>query len=188
MAKTKSLLTAGLRGTVGGTLVFRKMNGETVVSVVPEKSSKEPSEKQLAQRGRFRLASLYAQRTMSDPVLLEEYLVAAGRKGYPSARSLMIADYFRLPEILSMNVNIQPDGIDLEALVVDYMRVQSVTVSIKNPEGLVLETGNCSLSADQQTWTYPVQVAENLVAGVNIEFGATDLPGNVTTKSFDYQP
>lgn len=187
MAKSKSLLTAGLRGAVGGTLMFRKMNGETVVSAFPEKSSKEPSEKQLAQRGRFRLASLYAQRIKTDPVLLEEYVVAAAKKGYPSARSLMIADYFRLPEILSMNVNTQQDGTVLEALVVDYMRVQSVTVSMKNPEGQVLESGSCTLSADQQTWTYAVQVVEHLVAGVNIEFIATDLPGNVTTESFEYQ-
>jgi len=44
MAKTKSLLTAGLRGTVGGTLVFRRLNGETVVAAAPVPSSIQPSE------------------------------------------------------------------------------------------------------------------------------------------------
>ena len=51
----------------------------------------------------------------------------------------------------------------------------------------VLETGNSELGTDKQMWTYRVQDAANLVAGVNFEITATDLPGNVTTQSFDYQ-
>lgn len=187
MAKTKSLLTAGLRGTVGGTLVFRKMNGETIVSASPERSSKEPSDKQKAQRERFRLASLYAQRVKTDPEILEEYLLIAVKKGYSNVRSLIIRDYFQVPEILSFRVNTGPEGTLLETIVVDYMRVKSVTVSLKAPDGSVLEAGNGVLGIDQQTWTYMVQDVAQLVAGVNVEISATDLPGNVTTKSFDYQ-
>lgn len=190
MAKTKSLLTAGLRGTVGGTLVFRKMNGETVVSAVPEMSSKEPSVNQKEQREKFRLASLYAQRVASDPGLLEEYVVAAKNKRFPNVRSLMIADYFRFPEILSMKVKEsteQSGTVGLETIVVDYMRVKTVTVSLIDPDGSVPETGAAILGIDKQTWTYGIQNAENLVAGVQFEITATDLPGNATTKSFDYQ-
>lgn len=187
MAKSKSLLTAGLRGTVGGTLVFRKVNGETVVSAAPEMGSKEPSEKQKVQRERFRLASLYAQRVSADPDLLEEYKLAAMKKGFLNVRSLIIADYFRLPEILSIQVNTKPEGPTLETIVVDYMRVQSVRVSMKNPDGLVFETGNGVLGIDKQTWSYLIQDPAKLVAGVSFEITATDLPGNVTTKSFDYQ-
>lgn len=187
MAKTKSLLTAGLRGTVGGTLVFRRVNGETVVSAAPEKSSKEPSMNQKVHRERFRLASLYAQRISTDPVLLEEYLIAAGKKGYPNVRSLIIADFFRFPEILSFNVNTKPTGSELETIIVDFMRVKSVTVSFMAPDGSVLETGNGVLGSDKQTWTYQVLDSAHLVAGVNFEITATDLPGNVTIKSFAYQ-
>lgn len=187
MAKTKSLLTAGLRGTVGGTLVFRRVNGETVVSASPEKSSKEPSSNQKAHRERFRLASLYARRVSTDPVLLEEYLIAARKKGYPNVRSFIIADYFKFPEIINFNLNTQPTGTALETLVVDYMRVKSVSVSLIAPDDSVLESGNGVLSIDQQTWTYEVLDSAHLVAGVTFEITATDLPGNVTTKSFDYQ-
>jgi hypothetical protein len=187
MAKSKSLLTVGLRGTIGGTLVFRRVNGETVVSATPEMGSKNPSDKQIAQRERFRLASFYAQRVASDPVLLEEYVVAAGKKGFNNVRSLIIADYFRFPEILSLQVNTEPTGSVLETIVVDYMRVKSVTVSLKNPDGSVFETGKGVLGIDQQTWTYNVQDSAKLVAGVSFEITATDLPGNTTTESFDYQ-
>lgn len=187
MAKTKSLLTAGLRGTVGGTLVFRRLNGETVVSAAPEMSSKEPSEKQKEQRERFRLASLYAQRVTVDPVLLEEYRAAAGRRGFSNVRSLIIADYFRIPEILSMNVNTKPAGSVMETIVVDYMRVKSVSVSLINPDGSVFEAGKGALGIDKQTWTYRIQDSAKLVAGVSVEITATDLPGNTCTKSFDYK-
>ncbi len=187
MAKTKSLLTAGLRGTVGGTLVFRRLNGETVVSAAPEMGSKEPSKKQKIHRERFRFASLYAQRVYTDPDLLEEYSLAAVKKGFSNVRSLIIADYFRMPEILSFSVNTKPEGSILETIVVDYMRVRSIAVSLKNPDGSVFETGNGVLGIDKQTWTYLVQDQAKLVAGIGIEISATDLPGNVTTKSFDYQ-
>lgn len=61
MAKTKSLLTAGLRGTVGGTLVFSQIKWGTHCSWVPVLSSKQPSESQVMQRERFLLASHYTQ-------------------------------------------------------------------------------------------------------------------------------
>ncbi|MBW8331889.1 MAG: hypothetical protein K0M40_07705 [Prolixibacteraceae bacterium] len=187
MAKTKSLLTAGLRGTVGGTLVFRRLNGETVVSAAPEMSSKEPSDKQKEQRERFRHASLYAQRVAVDPDLFVEYRAAAVKKGFSNVRSLIIADYFRIPEFLSTKVNTKPEGSVLETIVVDYMRVKSVTVSLRDPDGLVFETGNGDLGTDRQTWTYLVQDSAKLVAGVSFEITATDLPGNESTISFDYQ-
>jgi hypothetical protein len=186
MAKSKSLLTAGLRGTVGGTLVFRKLNGETVVSAAPEPSSKEPSEKQKEQRQRFRLASLYADRVKADPLLLEEYVIAAKKRGSNNVRNLILADFFKLPEIISLSVNTKPAGSIIEILVVDYMRVKSVTLSIKNPDGSVLESGKCVVGSDKQTWTYRIVQQENLIAGVIFEITATDLPGNVGIKSFNY--
>jgi len=188
MAKTKSLLTAGLRGTVGGTLVFRRLNGETVVAAAPVPSSKQPSEGQVLQRERFRLASLYAKRALNDPELQIDYELLAKAKKLPSARAAAIADYFRSPEILNAKISTEESGaVVVEAIVVDYLRVKSVTISAISPDGPVLETGNGVLGNDNQTWTYTVQDSAGLVAGISFEITATDLPGNVTTKSFDYQ-
>jgi hypothetical protein len=188
MAKTKSLFTAGLRGTVGGTMVFRRVNGETIVSAMPEIGSKEPSEKQKNQREQFRLASLYAKRVASFPDLLEEYAIAAKSKGFQNVRSLIIADYFRYPEILSLAESTKQTGVVvLETIVIDLMRVKSVTVSVNAPDGSVLETGKGIVGNDKQTWTYKIQNPAGLVAGVSFEITATDLPGNVTTKNFVHQ-
>ena len=188
MAKVSSnLVTTGLKGMVGGTLVFRKLNGQTIVSSAPEKGLREPSEKQRVQQDKFRLASLYASRVYADPVLLEEYSVAAKKKGYANARALIVADYFRLPEILNLVVNTKPAGSVLEILVVDFMRAKSVTVSVLAPDGSVSESGKSNIGIDKQTWTYRVENVAHLVAGTCFEVKATDLPGNVTTKNFDYQ-
>ena len=188
MAKSSSLLTTGLRGTVGRTLVFRKYFGETVVAAAPVPSSKQPTEVQLNHRERFRMASLYARRALSDPELRVEYELAAKVKKLPSARTVAIADYFRSPEILNAKLSTQPSGaVVVEAIAVDYLRVKAVTITVNAPDGLVLESGNGVLSADHQTWTYEVQHATELVAGVHFEIKATDLPGNVTTEILDYQ-
>lgn len=188
MAKTKSLLTAGLRGTVGGTLVFRRLNGETVVAAAPVPSSKQPSEGQVMQRERFRLASLYAKRAFNDPELRVEYELAAKMKKLPSARAAAIADYFRSPEILNAKISTDQSGVLMvEAVVVDYLRVKSVTISVNAPDGSVLESGNGVLGIDNQTWTYQVQNSANLVSETRFDIAATDLPGNVTTQSLFYQ-
>ena len=188
MAQIVNIATKGMSGMIGGTLVFRKVNGKTVVASAPVPSSKPPSEGQMQQRERFRLATLYGQRVMNDPLLNEEYAQAAIQKKMPSAQIVAIADYFRLPEILSFAVSTHPKGSSvLETIVIDYVMVKTVTVDVKDPDGLVLESGNGLMGIDKQTWTYEIQNAENLVAGVQFEITATNLPGNVTVKSFDYQ-
>ena len=187
MAKSMNIATKGMSGMIGGTLVFRKVNGKTVVASAPVPSSKQPTEGQLQQRERFRLASMYAQRVAHDPLLNEEYAQVALQKKLASARVVAIADYFRLPEILSLTVSTKPAGSIVEAIVADYVRVKTVTVAVNGPDGSVLETGKGVMGIDKQTWTYRVQNSANLVAGVSFEITATELPGNVTTKSFDYQ-
>ena len=188
MAKSKSLLTVGLRGTIGGTLVFRRLNGETVVAAAPAPSSKQASESQVLHRERFRLASHYAKRALNDADLRVEYELVARLKKLPSARAAAIADYFRSPEILNAKVSTEQTGaVIVEAIVVDYLRVKSVTISVNAPEGTVLETGNAVLGVDNQTWTYQVQVSAGLVAGVRFDITATDLPGNVSSQSLSYQ-
>ena len=188
MAKSKSLLTVGLRGTVGGTLVFRRLNGETVVAAAPVPISKPASESQVRQRERFRLASLYAKRVLNDPDLRLEYEQVARLKKLPSARAAAIADYFRSPEILKAKTSTNPSGeVTVVAVVADFLRVSSVVVSVTTPDGTVLEAGNGVLSIDNQTWTYTVQDSTKLVAGVNFEITATDLPGNETRQILDYQ-
>lgn len=186
MAKATNLLTTGLSGKLGGTLVFRKGNGQTIVSASPQKGSQEPSEKQTAQRDRFRKASFYAQRVSANSTLFEEYSEVAARKGYQNVRSLIIQDYFRLPEIQSCDVvrNSSSSGAQIEVIVTDLMRVDSVTLEIRTPDKAVVGKGNAVMGADKQTWTFQVQDASLVASGNSIRITATDLPGNVVNRNF----
>jgi len=190
MAFAKGIATKGYRGMVGNTLVFKKWGEKTVVAAAPERVTKAPSIIQLAHQERFRLASYYAKRTMFDPDLLAEYRAAAEVKGIASVRNVMMADYFSSPRILECEVKAsssQPGSKSLKILAVAYVRVTAITVSVTDPDGTVLESGNALLNADTQISTYEFQDASNLIAGVSYNIKATSLTGNVTSNSFDYQ-
>lgn len=184
MAISQNLVTKGLTGSVGKTLVFKTVNGKTIVSASPVKGSKEPSEKQLEQRKRFKLASLYAARVIANSELLLEYTEAAQRKGITNVRSLIMADYFHAPEIMDYEISTTPTD-SLNCVVADLVRVKSVTMKIMTPDGEVLESGNATMSVDLQTWSFLISDVAHLQNPFSIEISATDLAGNVSTKTFE---
>lgn len=190
MAISEGLFTKGLRGMVGGTMVFKRVNGETVVSAAPQRGTNVPTIGQMAQRQKFRLASFYAIRATSDPALLAVYTAVGQTKGTKNLRAVMMADYFDSPEILTCKVEdntLQPGTKILAILAISYVRVKSVSVSVIDPGGLVVEDGYAALGPDSQTWMYEFQNEANLIANVSFNITAISLPGNVTNRSFDYQ-
>jgi hypothetical protein len=91
MASVKSnLAMQGLEGMLGKQLIFRQLNGKTVVSIRSTKPLGPPSEKQLANRERFKQARAWAKEQLKDPE------VAAFWKskcvGNQSAMSLLIGE------------------------------------------------------------------------------------------------
>jgi hypothetical protein len=80
MAKSKNnVITHGLSGKVGNLLIFRQVDGQTIVSKVPA-PPKTSREKQTAHRKRFQQAVLYAKVTISSPETEELYKAAATKK------------------------------------------------------------------------------------------------------------
>jgi hypothetical protein len=66
MAKSqKNVVTYGLSGKIGDLLVFRQVDGKTIVSKIP-KQSKTVLEKQQKQRNRFQQATIYAKSALGD--------------------------------------------------------------------------------------------------------------------------
>jgi len=189
MGITNSIATKGIRGMIGGTLVFKSVNGQTVVSAAPGKSTKVPTIGQIAQRERFRLASFYAIRATNDPELLAVYTAAAEKKGTKNLRSVMMADYFDSPEILTCKVEdskLQPGTKVLAVLAISSVQVKSLNVSVTSTTGTAIESGNATLSNDAQTWIYEFEDESNLTDGVTFDVTATSLSGNVTAQSFDF--
>lgn len=88
-----NLLTLGLRGMFGKQMVFREVNGKTVVSIAPGKRKGPPTEKQAAMREKFKTAREWARKQLENEATAAEW--KARCVGNQSALSLLIGEYFR---------------------------------------------------------------------------------------------
>jgi len=185
MSKSKNNpLTAGLTGKLGRTLVFRYVNGETIVAAAPRRGSGKPTARQQVQRSKFRMATVYANGQLSDPVTLALYQEAAVRKQYKSARTLAIADYFNAPVIALVDTFSYTGTIGSKIVVHadDELEVISLSVDIVNADGVVVEKGRAVRRNKSTVWEYVVTVEHAPMAGSKLVVRATDRPGNVGLK------
>ena len=81
----------GLSGKLGG-IVFRNCNGVSVMAKAPKKSTKKPSQAQLNQTQKFKMASAWAVHTLKDPKEMEYYKSLGAKKG-KSAYIMAMADF-----------------------------------------------------------------------------------------------
>lgn len=182
---SNNVVTHGLSGMVGGMLVFKQVNGKTIVAQRPRKSSKTPTEDQLGRQQKFKEAAIYAKSAIQDPLnkLLYESLAGNGRLPY----NVAFADYFKAPVLSKANLNgysgAVGDNITIQA--VDDVKVQSVVVEIKQADGTFIETGNATLTANGLDWQYTITIVNSNLAGTLINFKATDIPGNVTVLEIE---
>ena len=86
-----------------GDLVFREVRGETIASRKPSGGA-EPTEDQVAQRERFKLAAAYGKSVMGDQATLAMYAEAAKNKKMP-VFALMVADFLHAPTIVNVDVS-----------------------------------------------------------------------------------
>jgi hypothetical protein len=87
MAVSKNnVITRGASGMLGGMLVFRTLNGKTIISNRPKKPTRE-SPIQKANRTKFRRATFFAKQMMADPVKKAEYWEIAKKLQLPNAYS-----------------------------------------------------------------------------------------------------
>ncbi|HEY5744735.1 MAG TPA: hypothetical protein VIU12_01555 [Chryseolinea sp.] len=180
----KNLLTKGLSGMIGGTLVFRNFGDETIVSASPVHDDNTPTLKQAAQRERFSQAVAYAITQMAIPDAKAQYALMAKRKSMPSAYSVAVADFFNAPIVKSVNLSAYTGAIGdtIRLVVIDDFDVLEVSLDIINPDGSILETGKATRTPDMGTWTY-IATAQNVaVKGGKVVIRAVDRPGNITSQ------
>lgn len=180
----KNLITKGLSGTLGGTLVFRKVGNKTVVAVTPSRG-KEPTEKQRNQRERFQLAVLYAKGQMADPSARADYEAEARGSGLPNAYNIAVADFFHAPDIVAVDLSAYAGRLNdpIRIKVTDDFRVKAVSVEIRNSEGTLVEEGQALVQGNLSDWVYTATVANLDVSGDKITIRAYDLPGNETMET-----
>jgi hypothetical protein len=98
-----NVLTHGLRGKIGDLLVFRIVNGKTIVAKTPSTANRTPTQKQLEQQEHFQEAVIYGKTVQVTPELKAQYEteVPEGKSVYQIA----LADFLKAPKIKEVDVN-----------------------------------------------------------------------------------
>jgi hypothetical protein len=181
MAKQeRNVVTYGLRGKIGDLLIFRQVDGKTVVSKIPA-FPKTVSEKQAAQRMRFQQAVIYAKAAIMSPEMEELYKAAAKKGKCPF--TVAVADFLNAPDIHSIDLSEYTGSVGDRILIMadDDVAVKSVNVEILNADGSLVEKGEAVQNAGG-LWIYTAVQEHKTVDGDKITVTASDMPGNITKE------
>ncbi|MDR1198508.1 MAG: hypothetical protein LBK94_05790 [Prevotellaceae bacterium] len=183
MAKSKNnVITYGLSGKIGDLLVFRQVDGKTIVSKIPEQP-KTVSEKQKANRGRFQQAVIYAKIAIEAAETKDLYAEQAKKKKGITAYNIAVADFFNAPDIDTVDLSAYAGaaGDVIRIIVSDDFAVKSVHVKISNADGSLVEEGYAVRGAGN-LWIYTAVQNNDSLDGDRILITASDLPGNTVSE------
>ncbi|MEQ8881161.1 MAG: hypothetical protein RLQ12_16070 [Cyclobacteriaceae bacterium] len=178
----KNLFLQGASGMLGNQLVYRRVNGQTIVSSRPERRS-EMSDTQKRQNMRFKYATVFGKNAIADEVLGPIYAAAVARMPrFSSAYTLAVTDYLKAPEIGDI---VLPSGASgSQGLVEAYEEPQlaKVAFDIIGEDESVISSGEATPTDNGIQWEFTL--TQDIPEGGSIRIRAYDLPGNVSTKSF----
>jgi hypothetical protein len=183
MAKSgNNIVTHGLSGQVGGLLVFKTLQGKTIVSASPRKSNHEPSDKQKDQQKHFQEATIYGRTVNVTPELRAQYesVVPDGSSVYLVA----LADFLNAPKFDEIDVSkyVGNPGNTIRIRVTDDFMVKTVEVTINDQDGSLVEQGAAYKQPNGVDWLYTAAVQNSSLTGDKIVVKASDLPGNIATS------
>jgi hypothetical protein len=181
-----SIILGRIHGRVGN-LVFRSHGGRTIVSQRPAPRRDRPTERQLAQRLRFRAAAHYACSALANPAGLAFYAATARQRNL-SPKSAAISDYLNAPVIHDIAFALYQGHAEDEIIIhaTDDTEVVSVTVAIKDMTGRELERGPARLW--DGAWIYDATTTAPAGHPLTIQVTAMDRPGNEVTRSTPWVP
>ena len=181
MAQSKNnVITHGMSGKIGDLIVFRTVNGKTIVANKPAERKGELSEGQKSNQKRFQQATIYAKSAVADPALKDEYKEAA-KEGL-SSYNVALADFMHAPDISEVNVSKYNGkaGGTISISATDDFKVVEVFVTILNQDGTLVEEGFAKQSSGGIEWIYTATANNDSLTGDKIIIRASDLPGNTT--------
>jgi hypothetical protein len=177
----ENIVTQGLSGKVGDTIVFRQAGNKTIATKAPVKRGPDGTEPQLAARRTFQMAAIYGKAISANPETKAPYQAAA--KEGQTAYNVAVADFFLAPDIQEIDVSAyygQPGDV-IKIKVTDDFKVQSVKVFIHNDDGSLVEQGDAK-QEDTIQWIYTATAINTRLSGDKITITATDQPANLTTE------
>lgn len=183
----KTPVNAGLvdlRGRVDA-FVYRKLEGDTIVSRLPHKTEIPPSESQAAVRERFLQATKYARGIFEDPVLKQRYVELAERRSIAPGRlfAFILRDFIKPPEIKSIDCTRyhRHIGDGIRVVADDDGEITGVTVTLKDANGAVLESGPAVLQLQSYRYTATTEIPPE--GPITLVVAVTDLAENTTEQS-----
>lgn len=186
---SQNTITQSYSGKLGNIVLQR----DGVIRSRPDMSKRVLSGKQAEHLSRFEQAKEYARGVWNDPDRSARYAtILAGWKRKSGKKNLgiyqlAIRDFMNPPEIKEIIVEDDPGGSRLISVnAADVFEVTGVTVSILGPGGGIAEEGEAVKSDDEHEHRYLLRDPSLLRQGTLIRVTACDLPGNITTKYFDY--
>ena len=185
MAIVKSnIVMEGLSGKLGDQIVFSQRGGKTVVAVKAVQPEGAPTEGQVRQRRKFGQANRYAKQAMQNAPLKEAYEHRA--KDGQNAFNVAMADFMNAPEIIETEAGAYTGAKDspISITVTDDHLVAGVEVVLYAANGNVLEQGPAELDDNGVDWVYVTQKVNGALKGSKLVVRASDLPGNVTERTF----
>jgi hypothetical protein len=133
----------GLSGQYGD-MIFRQFRGKTFVTPKPSIMPAKQSEKQRDNRAKFKLATEFAKKMMSQTDSKAYYARKAKKLKLPNAYTAAITDYMRKPQISEVDASRYNgrlgDRIKITASKKNF-KLASVNVIIASEDNRVLEQG-----------------------------------------------
>jgi hypothetical protein len=163
-----------------GSIVYRQRSGSTIIGGRPAASSVPATERQIAHRRRFNIATVYAKLALQSDQLGTRYREAA--EGKLSAYNLAVRDSLTPPTIESVMLDDYNGTAGSRIYVVAYddFALKSLTVSILNQSGGILQEGEAVVAEDRGAYVYQLTADVAGVGTMTVKVVAEDLAGNKT--------
>jgi hypothetical protein len=177
MAESKdNYVTKGLKGTIGKTHTYRQRAGRTFVSKYRRPTSVPPTQKLRTVRANFADCIAYAKAAINDPILKAKYQAEAvdGQTAFNVATS----DALQHPELIQIKKTSHQESPAAGIIVPskDDFKEATITVSVHQATGELLEQGNAAIEPGTNDWIY--RPANAIPAGSRISLVTKDLPEN----------
>lgn len=173
----------GYRGSIGK-LVFKKYKGRTIVCR-KVKSSKPPTEGQLAQREEFAEAAAFARTVEANPALLAFYGPIAEQRDL-EVRAVAMGDYLKKPTLKPLNLENYKGRIGdvIKIRATDDIGLAELSVNIVAQDGTPIESGQAVEDGNRSgKWIYTATRTVALGTDVFIELKGCDHAGNEIKKT-----
>ena len=187
MKSGKQNLLAGYKGKIGSTGFYKRVvNGREIIQSCPTRKKIKNQKDWPVQVKRFYMATQYASHILQNQEIRALYEKVA--EGFKSATSMAVKDYL-MPLVISRVVTsgyLGRTGYRIVIRIDNIVPVKSVKVTIENPQGEILESGQAVMQSSGSHWHYVTTRPNPFHKESLIRIESCDLPGHTVewTKVF----